>query len=224
MSAVRRTPRDERRRRLGQNFLKPEVAKALVAGATFQASDVVVEIGAGLGNCTFALAREVDEVVAIEADPLFAGQLRQEVDRLGATNVRVLDLDALTYRFPRRPFRVFGSLPFGVTTALMRRLFDNPNVALFRADLVVQWDVARKRAAVPPTTLLSTTWAPWWEFCLEQRIPANAFRPVPSVDAAVLRVTRRSPPLLPLGMAAGYSEFVREEWGAVNRQAGRMRE
>jgi 23S rRNA (adenine-N6)-dimethyltransferase len=223
VSAVRRTPRDERRRRLGQNFLKPEVAKALVTDASLQASDVVVEIGAGLGSWTFALAREVDEVVAVEADPFLAGQLRQAVERLGATNVRVLDLDALRYRFPRRPFRVFGSLPFGVTTALMRRLFDDPDVALVRADLVVQWDVARKRAAVPPTTLLSTTWAPWWEFSLGQRIPADSFRPVPSVDAAVLRVTRRTPPLLPLELAAGYSEFVREEWGVVNRQTGRMR-
>lgn len=222
MSAVRRTPRDERRRRLGQNFLKPEVAKALVTGASFQATDVVVEIGAGLGSCTFALAREVDEVVAIEADPVLAGQLRQEVERLGVANVTVLALDALRYRFRRRPFRVFGSLPFGVTTALMRRLFDDPNVALVRADLVIQWDVARKRAAVPPNTLLSTSWAPWWEFHLGQRIPANAFRPVPSVDAAVLRVTRRSPPLLPLELAAGYSEFVRVAWGAVNGGAGRM--
>jgi 23S rRNA (adenine-N6)-dimethyltransferase len=223
VSAVRRTPRDERRRRLGQNFLKPEVARALVAGASFQASDVVVEIGAGLGSCTFALASEVDEVIAIEADRFLATQLRQEVERLGATNVRVLDLDALRYRFGREPFRIFGSLPFGVTTALMRRIFDNPNIALVRADLVVQWDVARKRAAVPPTTLLSTSWAPWWEFCLGQRIPADAFRPVPSVDAAVLRVTRRTPPLLPLELAAGYREFVRQEWGALNRQTSRIR-
>jgi 23S rRNA (adenine-N6)-dimethyltransferase len=223
VSAVKRTPRDERRRRLGQNFLRPEVARTLVTAASFQATDVVVEIGAAFGNCTFALAREVDQVVAIEADPHLASQLRREVERLGVTNVRVLDLDALRYRFSRQPFRVFGSLPFGITTALMRRLFDDPTVPLVRADLVVQWDVARKRAAVPPTTLLSTTWAPWWEFHLGERIPANAFRPVPSVDAAVLRVTRRTPPLLPVELAAGYSEFVREEWGALNRQSVRRR-
>jgi len=223
VSAVGRTPRDERRRRLGQNFLKPEVAQALVTGASFQATDLVVEIGAGLGSCTFALARQVDEVVAIEADPYLAGQLRQAADRLGVTNVKVLDLDALRYRYPRRPFRVFGSLPFGVTTALMRRLFDNPNAALVRADLVVQWDVARKRAAIPPTTLLSSTWAPWWEFSLGPRVPAKAFRPVPSVDAALLRVTRRTPPLLPLELAAGYGEFVRREWGTVRRHPGRIR-
>jgi 23S rRNA (adenine-N6)-dimethyltransferase len=223
VSAVKRTPRDERRRRLGQNFLRPEFAKELVAEASFEATDVVVEIGAGLGGCTFALAREVYEVVAIEADPILATQLRRKVDRLGVTNIRVLDLDARRYRFRGRPFRVFGSLPFGATTALMRRLFDDPNLALVRADLVVQWDVARKRSAVPPATLLSTTWAPWWEFFLGPRIPANAFRPVPSVDAGVLRVTRRAPPLLPLGLAAGYGQFVREQWDAVSRHTGRTR-
>jgi 23S rRNA (adenine-N6)-dimethyltransferase len=223
VSAVRRTPRDERRRRLGQNVLKPEVAKTLVTEASFEASDLVVEIGAGLGSFTFALARQVDLVVALEADAFLAGQLRRAVDRRGATNVIVLDVDARRYRFPSRPFRAFGSLPFGLTTALMRRLFDDPHGSLVRADLVVQWDVARKRAAVPPTSLLSTTWAPWWAFDLGRRIPADAFRPVPSVDAAVLTVTRRTPPLLPAGLAAGYGAFVREEWASVTRHTGRIR-
>jgi len=207
VSAVKRTPRDERRRRLGQNFLQPEVAQALVTEASFQAGDLVVEIGAGLGSCTFALARQVDQVIALEADPFLAGQLRRAVDRRGATNIRVLEVDA----------------PFGLTTSLLRRLFDDPNCSLARADLVVQWGVARKRAAVPPTTLLSTTWAPWWSFDLGQRIPAGVFRPVPSVDAAVLTVTRRTPPLLPAGLAARYGAFVREEWASASRQGGRIR-
>ena len=48
------------------------------------------------------------------------------------------------------PFRVMGSLPFGATTALLRHLFDEPDGGLRRADLIVQWEVARKRAATPP--------------------------------------------------------------------------
>lgn len=222
MSAAKRTQRDERRRRLGQNFLQPDVARALVSAASFQPGDLVVEIGAGLGSCTFALASRVDEVVALESDPVLAGQLRQEVHRRGAANIRVLCVDALRYRFDTKPFRAFGSLPFGATTALMRRLFDETHTTLVRADLVVQWDVARKRAARPPTTLLSTTWAPWWEFHLGQRIPANAFRPVPSVDAGVLTVTRRTPALLPPELAPGYGAFVREHWGSGMRDPTRL--
>jgi 23S rRNA (adenine-N6)-dimethyltransferase len=103
-------------------------------------------------------------------------------------------------------------VPFGVTTEIFRRLFDDPRVPLERADLIVQWEVARKRAESPPSTLLSTAWAPWWEFELVERIPARAFRPVPRVDAGVLRVTRRRPALLPESLAPHFAGFVRARW------------
>jgi 23S rRNA (adenine-N6)-dimethyltransferase len=94
----------------------------------------------------------------------------------------------------------------------MRRLLDDPEQLLVRADLIVQWEVAHKRAAVPPATLVSTTWAPWWEFRPGRRIPAASFRPVPRVDGGVLTIIRRRPPLLPVSMASEYAEFVRRRW------------
>ena len=105
-----------------------------------------------------------------------------------------------------------GSLPFGATTAILRHLLDDAGSGLRRADLVVQWEVARKRAALPPSTMLSTSWAPWWTFAVVGRLPADSFRPVPSVDAGVLRVTRREPALLPDHMAGAYASFVRGQW------------
>jgi 23S rRNA (adenine-N6)-dimethyltransferase len=212
VSAPKRTPRDERRRRLGQNFLRPDLATALVAEAAFEVGDLVVEVGAGRGACTFALARHGLEVIALERDPHWAEHLRREVRRQGLARVKVVCCDALHYGMPRRPFRAMGSLPFGATTSLLRHLLDDPHSGLRRADLIVQWEVARKRAATPPTTMLSTAWAPWWSFALGRRIPADSFRPVPSVDAAVLRVVRREPPLLPDRMAEAYASFVRRHW------------
>jgi 23S rRNA (adenine-N6)-dimethyltransferase len=212
VSAGKRTQRDERRRRLGQNFLRPELADVLIADAAFEAGDLVVEIGAGRGVCTLALARRGVHVIALERDPRWAEQLRRSVRRAGVAHVPVVCCDALGYRMPRRPFRAMGSIPFGATTSLLRHLLDDPNSGLWRADLLVQFEVARKRAAVPPTTLLSTAWAPWWSFEMGRRFAAESFRPVPSVDAAVLRVTRRVPPLLPEHMADAYGEFVRRQW------------
>ncbi len=161
---------------------------------------------------TYALARRGVRLVALEKDPRWAASLRGEVVRRGLHDVRVLCCDALDYRMPRRPFRVFGSIPFGSTTSILRHLLDDPDTHLVRADLIVQWEVARKRAVLPPTTLLSTTWAPWWSFQVGRRIPAAAFRPVPSVDAALLTVTRRDPPILPAHMAGAYASFVRRQW------------
>ena len=143
---------------------------------------------------------------------MWAERLRARFDREARGRVRVVQGDFLSLPLPTRPFRVIGSLPFARTTDALRRLFDDPRVPLERADLVVQWEVARKRAAVPPATLLSTVWAPWWEFRLGRRIPAAEFRPVPRVDAAVLVVTRRDRPLLPVAMAGSYAAFVRAHW------------
>jgi 23S rRNA (adenine-N6)-dimethyltransferase len=217
VSAAKRTPRDARRRRLGQNFLRPDLAEDLVSRAAFDVADLVVEIGAGRGACTFALARRGVRVIALEKDPHWAEHLRREVRRGGVRNVTVVCCDALGFRLPSRPFRVLGSIPFSSTTAIMRHLLDDPRGGLLRADLVVQWEVARKRAVTPPTSMLSTSWVPWWSFRAGPRIPAAAFRPVPAVDAAVLEVTRRTPPLLPDGMALPYAAFVRSHWDTMAR-------
>jgi 23S rRNA (adenine-N6)-dimethyltransferase len=212
VSAKRRTARDARRRHLGQNFLQPELARELVASAGFRPGELVVEIGAGRGALTFALARAPVDVVAVELDPVWAERLRHELRRAGCRRVRVVHADFLAFALPARPFRVIGSLPFGSTTDFCRRLFDDPSLPLERADLVVQWEVAKKRASQPPASLLSTAWAPWWEFRLGRMIPAAAFRPMPRVDAGVLVATRRTPALLPAALAAAYAGLVRTHW------------
>jgi len=212
VSARRRTPRDERRRRLGQNFLRPEFADRIVAEADFRPGELVIELGAGLGAITIALARHQVDVVAIEIDPVWAERLRDRAREALQDKVRVVEGDFLSLSLPNRPFRVIGSLPFGHTTDVLRRLLDDPYLALERADLIVQWEVARKRATLPSSTLLSTTWVPWWEFRLGLHVPATAFRPVPRVDSGVLIITRRQPPLLPPAIARLYSEFVRSHW------------
>jgi len=216
MSAERRTSRDrrrdERRRRLGQNFLRPGLAERLVAEAAFAPGDFVVEVGPGRGAFTAALARRGVRVLAIELDASLASTLRAHLEKGLQERVEVVHGDFLSFPLPRCPFRVIGSLPFGRTTAILRRLLEDPRERLLRADLVVQWEVARKRIALPPSTLLSTIWAPWWEFELVRRIPAHEFAPVPRVDAGLVSVVRRSRPLLPPPMAHPYAKFVRAHW------------
>ncbi len=212
MAAQRRTHRGERRRSLGQNFLRAELAERWIEAANLRAGELVLEIGPGAGAVTFALARRGVEVVAVERDPELARGLRAQLARRRVQGVRVLEADVRALALPRRPFRAIGALPFGATTDILRKLFDDPGTPLERADLIVQWEVARKRAESPPRTLLSTVWAQWWEFELGFRIPASAFKPVPSVDAATLAVTRRAAPLLPSSAARDYAEFVRARW------------
>jgi 23S rRNA (adenine-N6)-dimethyltransferase len=210
VSAHRRTARDWRRRRLGQNFLDVAAAERLVDQANFKPGDLIVEVGAGRGAITFALARHDVRVIAVEPDPDWAKLLRERASN--NPHIRVVERNFLLVTLPDEPFRVVGSLPFGRTTDVLRRLLDDPNTCMQRADVIVQWEVARKRAAVPPSTLLSTVWVPWWDVHLGRRIPAREFRPVPRVDAGLLTIMRRDPPLLPASMARPYSRFVRQQW------------
>ena len=210
MSAQRRTARDWRRRQLGQNFLRPESARQFVADCALRPGELVVEIGAGRGAITEHLARAPVEVVAIELDPAWAARLRQRF--AGSPRVRVFAGDFFRFALPGRAFRVVGSLPFSATTDMLRRLLDDPRVPLTRADLIVQWQVAESRSALPPTTLLGTAWAPWWELRLGRRIPAREFRPVPRIDAGVLTATRRAPAILPEALGLAFQRFVAERW------------
>ena len=189
------------------------------------AGDFVVEIGAGSGAITSALARRGAEVLAVEIDRAWADRLRRRFEPAPrGPRVRVVGADFLAMPLPNRPFRVVACLPFGSTTAILSRLLGGEaRDQLQRADLIVQWAVARKRSAVPASTLRSTAWAPWWEFTCGRRVLATEFRPVPSVDGGVLVVTKRDPALLPPAMAPRYEAFVRANWPFENAIGGRGR-
>jgi 23S rRNA (adenine-N6)-dimethyltransferase len=190
-----RAPRPNGSRSDGQHFLKSDVlADELVRQADIRSSDVVVEIGAGTGALTRPLARRARRVIAVERDPVLAQHLRRSRD-LGPA-VRVVEANALHVELPDEPFRVFGNLPFSFGTRILRRLLDDVAGPLIRVDALVQLEMAQKRSAVSPNTLVSLGWSPWWEFSIVRRIPRSAFRPVPGVDAAMLAITRRAPELL----------------------------
>jgi 16S rRNA A1518/A1519 N6-dimethyltransferase RsmA/KsgA/DIM1 with predicted DNA glycosylase/AP lyase activity len=115
---------------------------------------------------------------------------------------------------------VFANPPFNRTSAILHQLLDDPAGGLVRADLVVQWQVARALARAGDehgVDLVGASWAPWWTFRRGRRLPATLFRPAPSVDAAVLTVTRREPPELPGEAAPAFVRFVREHFDGTQQ-------
>jgi 23S rRNA (adenine-N6)-dimethyltransferase len=122
---------------------------------------------------------------------VWARQLDDRARSAAPGRLRVVRGDFLSVRMPSRAHRIVGCPPFGQTTPLLRRILDHPDGHLERADPIVQWEVARKRTACPPTTLLSTVWTPCSEFRSGARVPARQFRPVPRVDSGVLTILAR---------------------------------
>jgi 23S rRNA (adenine-N6)-dimethyltransferase len=195
------------RRELSQNFLRSRrLAGDIVRGLDVRADELVVEIGAGDGRLTTELSRCARRVIAIELDRTLAQRLRDRFE--------VIEGDVLRVPLPREPFRAVGNIPFHRTTAILRRLLDDPVLPLTRADLIVQWEVACKRAAVIPSTQLSAEWGPWWELMLVRRLDASAFMPRPDVDAALVRIVKRQRELVPAAELRDYRNFVHSAFAA----------
>lgn len=150
----------------------------------------MLDLGAGRGMLTAPLAARARHVVAVELDPSSASALRRY------SGVEVVEADLLAHPLPREPFKVVANLPFHLANDALRRLLDDPWVPLERADLVVEWGMAVKRAAVWPSTMRGVAWGARYRFAVTRHLPARAFRPPPKVDAGVLTIVRRETPLV----------------------------
>ena len=203
-----------RARPRGRHFLAPRLAADLVRNAGVTRGDLVVEIGAGNGVVTRELLSRARDVIAVELDERDAHRLRRRFP-----GVRVVCADACAFRWPSEPFRVVANLPFAHTTEILRHLLDDPRMPLQRADVIVGWGFAVKRCSMRPASLLTTSWAPWFELTITRRVPAAGFRPRPSTDAAVVTVTRRPDPLLPAARAREFRAFLDGAFRATDRDA-----
>src|SRR5919201_2102568 len=113
-SSVTDRPRAQRGR--GRHFLRSsKLAAEIVRAAGIRRGDLVLDLGAGSGVLTAALARAGASVVAVELDPTLAEGLRRRFDR-------VVEGDALRVALPQEPFKVVANLPFDGGTAILRRL------------------------------------------------------------------------------------------------------
>ncbi|MFC4588691.1 ErmE/ErmH/ErmO/ErmR family 23S rRNA (adenine(2058)-N(6))-methyltransferase [Sphaerisporangium corydalis] len=208
-----RTGRDRARRELSQNFLVDEDALARVVRAAAPApGETVLEPGAGEGVLTRALARRAGKVVAYEIDPLLAGRLA--AGTRDDARVEVVRGDFLAARPPRDRFAVAGNIPYSVTSRIVDWCLRAP--ALSSATLVTQLEYARKRTGgFGRWSLLTVRTWPWYSWRLAGRLGREAFRPVPRVDSAILRVDRRPVPLLPPGDAAAYGDLAELGFGGA---------
>lgn len=176
------------RHELGQNFLCDRRVVADIVEIVSRTTGPIVEVGAGDGALTVPLQRLGRRLTAIEIDGQRAKRLA------GRTSAEVVTTDFLRFRLPRTPHVVVGNLPFHLTTAMLRHLLHSPGWT--DAVLLVQWEVARRRAGVGGATMMTAQWWPWFEFHLARKVSAAAFRPRPAVDAGLLTMTRRTEPLV----------------------------
>jgi len=183
---VKHTPR----KRFGQNFLVDRAVIARIIEAIDpQATDNLVEIGPGLGALTAPLLERVARLHVIELDRDLAAGLREGYP---PERLIVHEGDALRFDFSAlpAPLRVVGNLPYNISTPL---LFHMASYAVHCTDLhfMLQREVVERMVASPSTPAygrLSVMLQ--YRFRMQNLVgvPSSAFRPVPKVASAVVRL------------------------------------
>jgi len=186
----------------GQNFvIDANTVRKIVRQAGVGPSDVVVEVGPGLGSLTLALLQTVDRVTAIEIDPALADQLPRTVAEFAperADRLTVLQQDALRVsELPDpQPTALVANLPYNVAVPVVLHLLE-VLPSLERVLVMVQLEVAERLAAPPGGRVygVPSVKAAWYaEVSSAGRIGRNVFWPAPNVDSGLVRMVRRDPP------------------------------
>jgi len=206
----------------GQNFLHDRsVLARIAAGAGAGADDVVVEIGAGLGTLTTALARAEPpprRILAVERDPDMQRVLAAEL--ASDARVEIVAADALAFdydaaaRAAARPLIVVGNLPYQISSALVLALVGaGARGAVARAVVMVQREMAQRIVAPPGSRTygrLTVAVAQHADARVLFHVRPGSFHPAPAVTSSVVALTPRPAPRAPVSDAALFEAVVKQ--------------
>ncbi|MDF7626432.1 16S rRNA (adenine(1518)-N(6)/adenine(1519)-N(6))-dimethyltransferase RsmA [Lactobacillaceae bacterium L1_55_11] len=186
------------KKKLGQNFLTDgNVLAHIVDTAAVTDSDLVVEIGPGIGALTEHLARQARDVLAVEVDPQMIEVLDETM--LPYQNVHVVEADVLKTNLAdlaqtafgqAGPLKIVANLPYYITTPILMHLLA---AGLDWTNMVVmmQKEVAERLSAPVGSKeygVLTLMLAYYARAELAFIVPARSFSPAPRVDSAVVKL------------------------------------
>lgn len=189
------------KRALGQNFVvDANTVRKIARLAQIDGHPHVLEIGAGLGSLTLALAETAGSVTAVEVDDQLIPLLHENVDPL--PNVTVVHADAMKLDWPtllgeHTDWALVANLPYNVATPLIADVLDFvPQVQ--RMLVMVQKEVAERFAASPSTEAfgaLSVKVSFYASARIVGLVPAAVFLPRPNVESALVEIVRHPEPV-----------------------------
>lgn len=183
------------RKRFGQNFLHDDyIIESIVAAIQPKADQALVEIGPGLAALTVPVSKYVDHLTVVEIDRDLASRL---IDNPLLNNkLTVIEQDALTFDFNElkqqlgKPLRVFGNLPYNISTPLMFHLFEYANI-ITDMHFMLQKEVVTRLVAAPNSKdygRLSVMAQYFCQIIPVLEVPPTSFKPAPKVDSAVVKL------------------------------------
>ncbi|GII88759.1 ribosomal RNA small subunit methyltransferase A [Sphaerisporangium siamense] len=191
-------------KRLGQNFvIDGGTVRRIARVAEVSPDDVVIEVGPGLGSLTLALLPEASRLVAVEIDPVLAGQLPLTVAERApglADRLTVVRADAMRV-LPAElggaePTALVANLPYNVAVPVVLHLLQ-VLPSLRKGLVMVQSEVADRMAAKPGSKVygVPSVKAAWYaDVRRAGPVGRTVFWPVPNVDSGLVALARRDPP------------------------------
>ncbi|PHS58641.1 MAG: 16S rRNA (adenine(1518)-N(6)/adenine(1519)-N(6))-dimethyltransferase [Alteromonas sp.] len=194
------------RKRFGQNFLHDDyVIGQIVSAINPQHEQNLVEIGPGLGALTDPVCDEVEALTVIELDRDLAKRLREHP--FNGDKLTVIEQDAMTMDFTElaktmpvkdKGLRVFGNLPYNISTPLMFHLFSHA-ACVDDMHFMLQKEVVNRLAAGHGSKSYGRLSVMAQYYCKVMpvlNVPPGAFKPPPKVDSAVVRlIPHKTPPV-----------------------------
>jgi 16S rRNA (adenine1518-N6/adenine1519-N6)-dimethyltransferase len=213
------------RKRFGQHFLRDRGVLQRIADAlNLEDGSTVIEIGPGRGALTDVLAERAARLLAIELDRDLAAHLRERyADR---PHVEIVEADVLQVDLAALAggdYVLAGNVPYYITTPILFHALRPPRPR--RAVYLVQKEVAERAAATPGGKeygALSVNVQSVARVEVLFRVPPGAFQPPPQVDSAVIRVTPRPDPVVPVDEEVRFRRVVQEAFGLRRKQLRRV--
>ncbi|MEI6128402.1 MAG: 16S rRNA (adenine(1518)-N(6)/adenine(1519)-N(6))-dimethyltransferase RsmA [Pseudomonadota bacterium] len=178
----------------GQNFLiDKNIAAKTVAYARIASSDIVLEIGPGLGSLTYFFHMQGTAAFSIEIDEQLFEILERSVSP--DSSVKLINIDILKLNFNKilgddTQAVLIGSLPYAITTPILLRFFKESS-KFKRAVFIIQKEVAQRLCALPGTReygIFSVYCQAYMKTFFHATISPECFYPKPKVDSAILEL------------------------------------
>lgn len=199
MSVIRDILKDNNfrfNRQFGQNFITDtNLLEAMVSDAGIGGEDTVVEIGAGAGTLTVALAKSAKRVIAFEIDnnlrPVLAQTLEGYEDKVQVIFKDIMKVtDEELKEIVGGEYKVVANLPYYITTPIIMRFLESQNPPL-TLSVMVQKEVAERLTAAPSSAeygAITLAVDLMGDARITRIVKRDLFYPVPNVDSAVIRI------------------------------------
>lgn len=185
------------KKKLGQHFLtRQELIRKIIRLSGFDRSDILMEIGPGMGALTLPLAPKVDHIFAVEKDRDLFHLLGEKISRAGLSNVTLINDDILRFDLAaiipseRDKIQVIGNLPYNISSPFLQKLVDHRSsvgraVLMFQREVALRICAAEGGKAYGAMTLLVRYHARATPLL---QVPKEAFYPRPKVDSTVVEL------------------------------------